>query len=278
MPAKKNRVYEETPPAPKMSAAAGRASGQSASLYTIQVHVELLDTSSVKDAGLQVTFYDTKSFRDGVPAVRHGMSTLSSRTMTAFKLPRVPQSVQRAELQMRPPLAKNNPTDGKSWAFVVAAVGNSGRAAKAAIAHATAVAETLFEKAFFDANFDVPEQDDRAGWSVRSQLLSTRLSLTREGRKNTGDKYTIKELVNFNISVATNVPPAAQKTFVKIQAQYPSVVTLTSCKPNSSLSAAPPPGPTSSNGPSSSAGSATTRKRPSASSAGGPLKRPARSQ
>ncbi|CAK0808627.1 unnamed protein product, partial [Prorocentrum cordatum] len=267
MPAQKNRMHEQAPPAPKAGAAAvGRPGGQSASLYTVQAHVELFDTSTIEDAGLQVTFYDSNFLKDGAPAVRHGPSTLTSRTAASLKLPRVPAGVERGEFQMRLPLAQSNPTNGKSWAFVAAAVGSAGRAAKAAIARATAVADALFDQAFFNANFDAPEQDDRAGWSARAQLL--------EGRKNTGDACTIQELINFNARVATNAPPAAQKAFAKIHSQCPSVVTLVSCKPSSGLSAAPPPGPTSSTPAATSVEGATTRKRPSASSGGRPLKRP----
>eukprot|EP00959_Pyramimonas_sp_CCMP1952_P111806 2338638-Pyramimonas_sp.AAC.3 len=270
MPAKtQNRVFQ-----PAAALPAGAAAGiqrQSASLYTIQCHVEMLDTPTVQNAGMQLTFFDNKSFKDGTPSQRHGMSTLTNRTMSTLNLPDPPRAVERSDLQMRPPLAANNPTQGKSWAFVVAAVGTSATSAKSAVSHVAHLGEQLIRKAFFEANFTVPPMENKAQWTVRAEPLASRLALTREGTQNNGQPYVIRELLNFNISVCSNVPPAAAKIFQNVQLTYPTIISYAVSNPAVGLSATPPPAPSASSG-----GATAAMKRPAASSAGPPRKRPAR--
>eukprot|EP00959_Pyramimonas_sp_CCMP1952_P261760 5473692-Pyramimonas_sp.AAC.1 len=72
---------------------------------------------------MHITFFDNKSFKGGAPSQRRGANTLANRAISAFNVPGPPRAVERSDLQMRPPVAANNPTQGKSRAFVVAAVG-----------------------------------------------------------------------------------------------------------------------------------------------------------
>ena len=236
--APKNRMFTPSSTTKPEAPSPGK---QSASLYTIQVHAEMLDTPSLRNAGMQITFYDNRSYREGFPAQRHGMSTLSTRTMALFKLPPPPQGVVRDPLAMRPPLSATNPTGGKSRAFVLAAAGNNGRTATQAINHALGRCDAVMGKAFLEAAFEVPEEPNRAAWKVNASILQTRLALTRESAQNNGGPYAIRELMNFNVAISNTLPSIVTKTFKGLRRKYPNIITVTSCAANAGLSAAPPP-------------------------------------
>ncbi|CAK0895848.1 unnamed protein product, partial [Prorocentrum cordatum] len=198
-----------------------------ASLYTISVHLEMIDIPGKKNAGARVTFADGASLKATQPANRHGLSTLSARAMEQVGLPSTPAGVVRTHANFMPPTAAANPTQGRSWAWVGAAYGNSDAAAAKACNFIGDITKHILIDAFVSADMAVPATPNQTAWSAQAKILSNRVSMTRTGTKHTSEPYTITELLNFAISIAPNVPVKVHNALKTWASELGSVVAFT---------------------------------------------------
>ena len=88
-----------------------------ASLYTVQLSFEMVDTAALKDAGARVIFSDARSMQHGMAQNRHGLSTLTKRAVSSMTLPPVPPGVVLQHACLMPPADSRNPTQNRSWAW-----------------------------------------------------------------------------------------------------------------------------------------------------------------
>jgi hypothetical protein len=126
-----------------------------------------------------------------------------------------------------PPTAAANPTQGRSWAWVAAAYGNSDAAAAKACSFIGDITKRILIDAFVSADMTAPATPNQTAWSAQAKVLSNRVSMTRTGTKHTSEPYTITELLNFAISIAPNVPAKVQNALKTWASELGSVVTFT---------------------------------------------------
>ena len=113
-----------------MTIAAGAAGGKSAgyqknssaSLYTVDIFVDQVKVDGVKGVSVvRFIFADGASVNRGNPQDRHGLSTLSQRSLSTLALPVPGRGVILADQGMKPPRSADNPLKDQSWVFVLSA-------------------------------------------------------------------------------------------------------------------------------------------------------------
>ncbi|CAK0870439.1 unnamed protein product [Prorocentrum cordatum] len=196
-----------------------------ASLYTVNVTIEMVDTPTKANAGSRLTLSDGISMRSGAPANRHGLTTTVKRATDLLKLNQPPNGVCVSAEGLQPPQAGHNPTSGRSWAWVVAAYGDSARAASLATEYVATRAVDIITHCFLKADLHVPATDTQCAWSAKSTLLNNRVSIRRTGSMTNGQTYELNDLINFVYTIHPNVPPKVARALKDFFDAYPSIIT-----------------------------------------------------
>lgn len=195
-----------------------------ASLYTVNMKYEIVDTATLSSAGARFQLSDGASMRASQPNNRHGLSTLTKRSVATMSLPPVPSGVCIASQGMLPLGADGNPTNGMSWSWVLAAYGKTAASGQRAMAYVAEVATAILKQGFFEADLDIPPAEGSGAWAAKSTALHNRLSITRSGTKLTGEAYRINGLINFSCFLAPNAPHKAINALIGLLDAYPNVV------------------------------------------------------
>ncbi|CAK0788476.1 unnamed protein product [Prorocentrum cordatum] len=196
-----------------------------ASLYTVNVTIEMVDTPTKANAGSRLALSDGISMRSGAPANRHGLTTTVKRATDLLKLNQPPNGVCVSAEGLQPPQAGHNPTSGRSWAWVVAAYGDSARAASLATEYVATRAVDIITHCFLKADLHVPATDTQCAWSAKSTLLNNRVSIRRTGSMTNGQTYELNDLINFVYTIHPNVPPKVARALKDFFDAYPSIIT-----------------------------------------------------
>ncbi|CAK0851318.1 unnamed protein product, partial [Prorocentrum cordatum] len=261
-PKSSNATYERAPEQTAATTAKAADAGKNrdyVSLYTEHVHIELLDINKQKANGERKT---------------HGLTTLWKDAVAVHDLDEAPAGVQIAQCGFTRALSKGNPNP--SWAHVHVAFGQSARATANAQKHLKHVLQTtadLLQHSYIEADFVAPPTGKHNGFTVSSVRNQNRVQLTRSFKMLDGTDRTVKELHNFCVVVAKNIPEKILAPLRSLQKKYPQFITWTTCDPNtamvdtvpSALTAKAPAAPTS------------VKKRPAAAAVGGAVaKKPAK--
>ena len=256
MPRNASLVPQAAGPAPSADAGA-RRTGSMSTNYTNAVTLEMLDVAGKMNNGARLCIADAGSLRAGEPARNHALSTLQSRALNHFQLPRAPKGTDAVfPTGLKGPDAHQNPTSGASWAFVAAPYANTATAAKQTVQYVSDLGLALLKQAFLEVDLDVPAETNKSAWGAKAERLTHRVKLTRTGEKIAGGSFQVVELVNFRIALASNLPKTVLDSWKTFAAKYPEIVTLTTANPGQLLDAFRPAGT------SASTASAAGGKRP----------------
>ena len=218
-----NAVIDTTVVTPPTTSTAAR--GQ-ASLYTVQMSFEIVNTAKLQNAGARVIFSDGRSMQQATAQNRHALNTLTKRALSVMDLPAVPAGVTLQYASLMPPGDPRNPTQGRSWAWIGTAFGDSKPKAAKAIQFLMDYTEALLDQAFFGVDLEVPASDNSGAWSATSTTLSKRLLIKRCGTQVAGGKYNIEDMVNFVFNVSQNAPEKNRKKCLAYHAKHAGIITL----------------------------------------------------
>ena len=200
-----------------------------ANLFTVGVAVQVATVQGdglTADNGLSVAVVDISSVRQGRPAARHCLGTLSSAARATYGLRVAPRGVSDRVDGLLGPANVENISQGASWAYRKVCYADSARNIPAAQWHTSVFAMELLDHAYFAA--DLAQQAGPGGdvKTTVATLLSNRLKLRREGPTAQGGRYSIDDLINFRVSVASALDPKSLKAWKSWAAKYPKIVVL----------------------------------------------------
>jgi hypothetical protein len=195
-------------------------------LITLLVFVKMVTVGSKKDAGSQVSFSDGQSHRDEKPNDRHGTSTTTKAPCNALNLPTPPKGVVVANQGLKPPNSNENPFKGISWTWVLTSYGTSTATIKKAVHFATDFGISMLQKCISNINTKLPGSVPSKSFTAESTVLQNRVAIARSGQKMSGGTYTIRDLINIRIDLASNLPINIRKEWLKFAHEYPAVITL----------------------------------------------------
>ncbi|CAK0873797.1 unnamed protein product, partial [Prorocentrum cordatum] len=273
-PKSSNATYEYAPEQTAATTAKAADAGKNrdyVSLYTEHIHIELLDVNKKKANGVRVTIADGASLRFREERKTHGLTALWKDAVAVHDLDEAPAGVPIAQCGFTRALSKGNPNP--SWAHVHVAFGQSARATANAQKHVLQTTADLLQHSYIEADFVVPPTWKHNGFTVSSVCNQNRVQLTRSFKMLDGTDRTVKELHNFCVVVAKNIPEKILAPLRSLQKKYPQFITWTTCDPNtatvdtvpSALTAKAPAAPTS------------VKKRQAAAAVGGAVtKKPAK--
>jgi len=121
-------------------------------LYTNVITVEMINTEQKRDCGSRITIADARSIKDGKPATRHGMTTLTSKYTECMNIMSPPKGVVLMASGMKPPEAHVNPYKSISWCWMTTSYGISAAAAKKATNYITDMGLDTIKKAFLETD------------------------------------------------------------------------------------------------------------------------------
>ena len=231
-----NRVVQ-LPAQPASGVAAAPTTFQS--YYSLQILAEMVDVGELHDNGIQITIADAKSLRVG-QAQRHALTVLMKDGVQLMTLPNCPRTVEVPVQGMLGPNTCNNITQGSSWAWTMIAKANTAAAKKQAADHGMRILCAILEQGFMKVDLTIPKSATRGEITIASQLSSDRVHITRHfnrvsGAMNAQTTQAIKESLNIHIACANNVPPATKKILQTYISKYASIITMSSCAPNTSM-------------------------------------------
>ena len=213
------------------AASQGRAGQERATLYTLAVSLEAVDVGDRANAGARLVIADGASIKAGKPGFNHGLSTLASRSIATLPLPKAPSTITHVTESLLPPGSATNPYHNVSWAFVKIAYGTSKQAATTAQQHVVDYTIGILDKAYIRANIDVPALENKTAWAAESRVLNNRIRLTRAGTTLQNTKFSITELINIQLSIATNLSKNAVQAITAFAKKHPNVIVTTSAGP-----------------------------------------------
>ncbi|CAK0826544.1 unnamed protein product [Prorocentrum cordatum] len=273
-PKSSNATYEYAPEQTAATTAKAADAGKNrdyVSLYTEHIHIELLDINKKKANGVRVTIADGASLRFREERKTHGLTTLWKGAVAVHDLDEAPAGAQIAQRGFTRALSKGSPNP--SWAHVHAAFGQSARATANAQKHVLQTTADLLQHSYIEADFVVPPTGKHNGFTVSSVRNQNRVQLARSFKMLDGTDRTVKELHNFCVVVAKNIPEKILAPLRSLQKKCPQFITWTTCDPNTAMVDTVPSALTAK----APAAPASVKKRPAAAAVGGAVaKKPAK--
>jgi len=90
-------------------------------------------------------------------------------------------------------------------------------------------------KAYFDCSFVIPPGEKHGRIEFVGSRVANRIATARTFDKLNGDRMTIRECVNFRMTLGNNLPPRAAGTMKAFAAARAEFMTLHECPPNTSI-------------------------------------------
>ena len=183
--------------------------------------------SGGKANAVRGTIADGRSLRRG-EADRHGLNQFQKDGLFVFKLAAPKSPVVVHKNQLMPPSATESACKDESWSYTVLASGPANRLALTAEYIVNTLRDGL-RKGYTQCDFEIPPSDRHSRIIFKGSALTNRLQISRTFRKLDGHDMTIRELINFRVTLAKNLPPKPANVLKDFVAQHSGFMTLHEC-------------------------------------------------
>jgi hypothetical protein len=244
-----------------------------ASFYTGVILIEIIDLNGQKANAVRVTAGDAKSLRSG-RADQHCFNQFQRDALPVLKFPKCPAGLTIVKNQLMGPTAPESAGAPDTWAWVIIISGLPSRLPLIADFAVTLLIHGL-RRGYLECDIEVPPSERHGKITFEGRVMHNRIQILRSFDRLDGRPMTIKEMVNFNFALASNLPTKAAKRVRDFVTQHNTVMAVRECPPSTSMKTALDLGGAASGTASASSSSSPKKRAASASAARSVRRRPA---